>query len=268
MVVGRYPCGVCGRPVKATDAGIYCEVGLHWVHCRCASISDSEYRVLQRAEGGWCCPNCEHSALPFADCSITSSASPRASSPSLSPRSNATDAVPAPTPPLLHPSSSPRASIINPKPARSFSIYYSNCRSLLPKLDELRHLCSGPDHPCIIALCETWLDSTIMDCELTLPNYCLFRRDRSRHGGGVAMYIHHSVLVRKVTHCDSYELLSAEIQDKSGLILLSVVYRPPGSDSDLLGLTDALGSLNLPRYSKAIVVGDFNVDMSAVHTSL
>ena len=54
-------------------------------------------------------------------------------------------------------------------------------------MDELRLLVSSGSPPTIIALVETWLDSTILPCELALPSYSLYRRDRDRHGGGVAM---------------------------------------------------------------------------------
>ena len=36
---------------------------------------------------------------------------------------------------------------------------------------------------------ETWLDSTISDQEVCIDGYTLVRCDRSRHGGGVALYI-------------------------------------------------------------------------------
>ena len=43
--------------------------------------------------------------------------------------------------------------------------------------------------PAIICLTETWLDDCIKACEVDFPNYCLFRRDRDWHGGGVAIYV-------------------------------------------------------------------------------
>ena len=39
---------------------------------------------------------------------------------------------------------------------------------------------------CIV---ETWLDDSVFDNKLTIPNYCLVRLDRNRHGGGVLLYI-------------------------------------------------------------------------------
>ena len=43
--------------------------------------------------------------------------------------------------------------------------------------------------PDIVCIVETWLDNTIADNELSLPNFQLFRRDCNRHGGGIALYV-------------------------------------------------------------------------------
>lgn len=65
---------------------------------------------------------------------------------------------------------------------------FSNIRSLLPKLDEVKLIClSSSCH--IFCLAETWLSNDIPDSELSVPGYTLFRHDRNRHGGGVAIYI-------------------------------------------------------------------------------
>ena len=61
-------------------------------------------------------------------------------------------------------------------------------RSLLPKIDNLRSICAlySPDIVCIV---ETWLDDTILDSEIAIQGYHLCRLDRSRHGGGVLIYV-------------------------------------------------------------------------------
>ena len=75
------------------------------------------------------------------------------------------------------------------------SVFYTNCRSLLANLDELRVLAARMDYD-IIALTETWLDPDIKLSEVYIPGFKALRRDRSRHGGGVMLYvrvIHHSI---------------------------------------------------------------------------
>ena len=78
-----------------------------------------------------------------------------------------------------------------------FSILYFNSRSLLPKIDELRALCSAY-HPSVVCLTETWLCPDVQDNELLIPNYTIVRLDRNRHGGGVAMFVNNSLLIDKL----------------------------------------------------------------------
>lgn len=40
-----------------------------------------------------------------------------------------------------------------------------------------------------VCITETWLDDDISDSELFIPGYVMVRLDRSRHGGGIIMYI-------------------------------------------------------------------------------
>ena len=63
-----------------------------------------------------------------------------------------------------------------------------NIRSLLPKLDELRILARNTRAACI-CITETWLNNTVFDSEIQIAGYDIRREDRSRHGGGVCIYI-------------------------------------------------------------------------------
>ena len=95
---------------------------------------------------------------------------------------------------------------------RGLSLYYANCRSVLPKMDELHYLVTSPSYPTIIALTETWLYSSISESEVQLPCYRLFRRDRTRQGGGVALYIYEAVSI-KGTFCHPVaKLLSVTVK--------------------------------------------------------
>ena len=60
-----------------------------------------------------------------------------------------------------------------------------NCRSLLRHIDELR-LIFTRNHPLVIAISETWLSDTVIDSEVHVSGYQMFRLDRShRKNGGV-----------------------------------------------------------------------------------
>ena len=60
------------------------------------------------------------------------------------------------------------------RPDCGLEIIYFNARSILPKLDELSLLCADSS-PHVVCIVETWLDDSVFDNELTIPNYCLVR---------------------------------------------------------------------------------------------
>ncbi|MEE6524930.1 hypothetical protein FKM82_024679 [Ascaphus truei] len=71
---------------------------------------------------------------------------------------------------------------------KGLSVAHINIRSLLPKLDELRAWCLM-NKPKAIILTETWLTPKTPDANITIQGYFIFRRDRSKRGGGVLFYI-------------------------------------------------------------------------------
>ena len=65
----------------------------------------------------------------------------------------------------------------------------------------------------VLVLNKTGLDETICDSEMSIDKYTLVRNDRSRHGGGVAMYIRNSICfnVRTDLQDEALEFLCVEI---------------------------------------------------------
>ena len=113
--------------------------------------------------------------------------------------------------------------------------------------------------PDIICVSETWLCPEVLSSELFIPRYSLFRLDRSRHGGGVAIYAK-SCLQPSVFQLPphSLELLTVTIRVHSQCFHVSSFYRPPTSINDLINTLSSLG----PGFtSKTILVGDFNVNV-------
>ena len=62
-----------------------------------------------------------------------------------------------------------------------------NVHSLFGKIDEFRHLCGSTFD--LISVNETLCEHTFSDDELKLDGYSIMRHDRTRDGGGVAVYI-------------------------------------------------------------------------------
>ena len=62
-----------------------------------------------------------------------------------------------------------------------------NVCSLLPKMDYIKIWNSEAD-PDILILSETWLSEKIVESEVTINGFKVFRADRIGKGGGVAIY--------------------------------------------------------------------------------
>ena len=103
---------------------------------------------------------------------------------------------------------------------------------------------------------ETFCDSSISDSEINLPDYSIVRRDRNRHGGGVAMYIRNSLTF--------VESIWIEMKYKQRQpVIIGSIYRPPSSPIDFI---DKLGDISC-ECKETIVTGDFNYDVSGDDSS-
>ena len=115
-----------------------------------------------------------------------------------------------------------------------------NARSLLPKLDEIGHL-TATSKAAVIAVSETWLDSSILDGEVGLSGYYIYRHDRNRHRGGVCLFIRSDITFnpRHDLQVDGLESAWVEvILPKTKPIIVGVCY------AHLNNLT-SMNSLNL-----------------------
>ena len=146
------------------------------------------------------------------------------------------------------------------------TILYFNVRSLIPKIDNLRILCSiySPDVICVV---ESWLDTDIDDSEISIQGYSVIRLDRSRHGGGVLIYVNclffYSLLFKGAADFECIVLsLSCSVHHKSSPdVTITLFYRPPNSCPSLLdSLFTTLCNLNVSLFSNFILLGDFNID--------
>ena len=160
------------RPVKSNQQRIHCDCCYFWQHSKYLKMSDIEYLSLVQSDEPWCCPTCLKEAFPFHNCSDISFDLPHPNP--LSPPDPQSPPAPPPAPPAT------------PHPNQLCSIFYLNCRSLLPKLDALR-VQAMSSNPSIIALVETWLDTSISSQEFSIPGYSCILRDRHRHGGGILL---------------------------------------------------------------------------------
>lgn len=225
-----------------------------WHHFKCLVNPASSFAELKECDAGWCCSSCWKSALPFADSSLSSPVS-AAVRPGPPPVDVVTlDAA------CSQAGGESSAESIESAAAGGLSVLYTNCRSLLRNLDDLRAMVAIAQ-PDVIALCETWLGPEIRSCEVGLPSYSLVRHDRSRHGGGVLLYIRESIMVLSCRRDERAELLSAVLSTSGGPLWVGVLYRPPGTSLSLEDLESVLLAQDLSAHRKAILIGDFNIDL-------
>lgn len=145
-------------------------------------------------------------------------------------------------------------------------ICFLNVCHLINKTHEIEHFLSLHKIDALF-LAETFLTGVVSDAMLHIPGYTIFRRDRQAHGGGLAAYVRSSLKARISNGDDRsrLELLMLEIRGHHTKLLLGGVYRPPATPiqfwTDLSCAVDKVVSSS--PSSKLMIVGDFNVDVSA-----
>lgn len=161
----------------------------------------------------------------------------------------------------------PAYTSIRSPPNSTCQMYIQNVRSLKNKLDSFHTSLVANLQPGgfynFFALTETWLTTDVMDSELNIPNYTIFRNDRvNRRGGGVLLGCHNNFVCRRRQDFErnDLELLLVEVRLSSrNKMLLGVFYRPPNSGVEPLeALADTLTIVS-SHYNNICIVGDFNL---------
>ena len=128
---------------------------------------------------------------------------------------------------------------LNPQPdefdkistTNGLKIAHLNVNGLQKKIDDLKILvnCAKLD---VLTISETKLNSEILNAEIDIPNFKLFRLDCDRHGGGVAIYCKDNLSsfdLSKLTNKE-FESLWIKIKlKKSKPIHICTTYRSPST---------------------------------------
>ena len=117
-----------------------------------------------------------------------------------------------------------------------------------------------------MAINETRLGDTINDSEIEISNYTLTRRDRSRHGSGVAIYVRNPIQfkLRNDLRDDDLELLCIEInKSKTKPFLISTWYKPPNASVELFEKFNCILTKIESLHLESTIIGDFNCNVLA-----
>ena len=134
---------------------------------------------------------------------------------------------------------------------------FFNARSIINKLDLLKAtICDlNPD---LVGITESWATGNILDAELSLDGYQMFRWDRStgNRGGGVLLYVRDSIKATEF-HIDSE--FGDHVWCLIGDLLFGIIYR--SINSQIVGLDSNKNLLKLLREVSSkhvLILGDFN----------
>ena len=148
------------------------------------------------------------------------------------------------------------------------SVLYFNARSVKNKIPEVQVRVIQEDYN-IVAITESWLDDSYLDCEIFPSNYHVFRNDRNSHGGGVLLAVK-DVLCPIDKHefdIKDHEIIWVEFKSPKGRVLIGVFYRPPNYPRNYMdSLDDYLVKIHSSKNSFCFIalLGDFNIHMEWV----
>ncbi len=98
---------------------------------------------------------------------------------------------------------------------------------MIPKHDELlAHIAT--EEPDVIAITETWVNSSHLMSELSIASYKSFHKNREyKRGGGVICYVKSTLSDLKTDkqNAENYDSVYAEISTKSNKIMIVTIYR-------------------------------------------
>ena len=143
--------------------------------------------------------------------------------------------------------------------------YFFNACSILNKLPDLETFLRI-NTPAFVGICETHTYSEIPD-EVICPNgYSIFRKDRNKFGGGVALLVRNDITVSFVDISNEFkgiEVCCVDLLLHTDKFRVIVYYRPPYytlADEQYLDLSlHCLSSLICDTSSQVILMGDFNL---------
>lgn len=151
---------------------------------------------------------------------------------------------------------------------RGFKMIALNIVHLTCHIDELRVL-MYPQLPDLLVLNESKLDSTIDDEDVKIKGYEIIRHDRTRHGGGICIYLKscfsYSDSAYKCFLHPSFEIICFEIRSNSKPFVIVACYRPPKCDNSFFEHLEMIITKLDNDDKEYIILGDLNSDLLPIN---
>lgn len=139
-----------------------------------------------------------------------------------------------------------------------------NIRSLCSQFGSFSEFIAAEEYD-VIGLSETWLNNSIDNDGISIPNYKIIRKDRNGRGGGVAFYISNSLKFQVLDtppQNSALEQLWIRTKINGKVICFGSLYRPPpiNLSACLDDLENAIVEF-LPASDLIMFGGDLNVNI-------
>ena len=149
-----------------------------------------------------------------------------------------------------------------------FKFAFLNIVSLPKKFDEVKLTLSSKSLD-IFALNETRLDSTITDGMVNIDGYDIVRKDRSRQGGGVCIY-----LCKTINYHNRQDIIPPDMEavcleinkPHTRPFLVLTVYRPPDAPSEFFDHLEQLLQIIDYENKEIYFLGDLNCDLMKLNS--
>ena len=149
-----------------------------------------------------------------------------------------------------------------------FAIGYLNINSVFDKFSDIKFILNNQLLD-IFVIAESKLDQLISDDDFSSIYYSLYRRDRTRHGGGLMVYIKKNLAVTSIKSDPCFEIIELLFEtNKSEKIALLACYRPQLYSEGFLDCVEDKVMNLVGSVDDIIIAGDLNYDMSLQHTVL
>lgn len=152
-------------------------------------------------------------------------------------------------------------------PLRGLKFAHLNICSLRNKIIELSSiLLENKIH--VVGISETHLDESFEDSTVNIQGYNVYRMDRDKNGGGVALYVqeHIPAKVRQDLSMSGVEALWLQLHfPHAKPLLICCCYRPPNAASEYLNSVCLMFQQAVDTNNDVFIVGDMNVDWLATH---